>query len=201
MSAVRPVNPSVDSVHFDFDTFTIDNLAGAYKAVQYLMGLGHRTIGCIQGPMDALSARNRFEGYRRALGEMGIPFRPDLIEPTENWTIEQGVAAIQALIARSPSTSAVFCSNDTLALGAVKGLKGTRTVPDDVSVIGFDDYTIAAHNTPALSTMRSPSTEQGRQACAQLLNRIGGMQMPVTSVLLSPELIVRESTCPPKGMR
>lgn len=195
------VNPSVDSVHFDFDTFTIDNLAGAYKAVQHLIGLGHRTIGCIQGPMDAHSARDRFEGYRRALAEAGIPFRPDLIQPTENWTIEQGVAAIQAFIARSPSTSAVFCSNDTLAVGAIKGLIGTRIVPDDVSVIGFDDYTIAAHNTPALTTMRSPSLEQGRQACAQLLNRIGGVRMPVTSVLLSPELIVRESTRSPKAGR
>jgi LacI family transcriptional regulator len=195
------VNPSVDHVHFDFDTFTIDNLAGAYKAVQHLVGLGHRAIGCIQGPMDALSARNRFEGYRRALVEAGIPFRTDLIEPAENWTIEQGVAAIQALIARSPGITAVFCANDTLAVGAVKGLIGTRAVPDDVSVVGFDDYTIAAHNTPALTTMRSPSLEQGRQACAQLLNRIGGVRMPVTSVLLSPDLIVRESTRSPRAGR
>jgi len=195
------VNPSVDHVRFDFDTFTIDNVAGAYKAVQHLVSLGHSAIGCIQGPMDAHSACNRFEGYRHALAEAGIPFRPELVEPAENWTIEQGVATIQALLARSPGISAVFCANDTLAVGAVKGLAGTHAVPDDVSVVGFDDYTIAAHNTPALTTVRSPILEQGRQACAQLLSRIGGVRMPVTSVMLSPDLIVRESTRPPRAGR
>ena len=191
------VNPSVDHLRFDFDTYTIDNIAGAYKAVRYLLGLGHRAIGCIRGPEDSHPARNRFEGYRRALAEAEIPLRQDFVEGARNWTIEEGVRAIRALTARSPGVTAVFCANDTLAIGAVKGLAGSLSVPDDINIMGFDDITIAAHNTPALTTVRSPILELGREACAQLLNRIRGASVPVSRVLLSPELVVRESTKAP----
>jgi DNA-binding LacI/PurR family transcriptional regulator len=189
------INPSVDHLKYNLDTVAIDNIAGAYKAVSYLVGLGHTRIGCIRGPMDSIPARDRFEGYRRTLADAGLPENDGYTESTESWTSEDGAAAIGRLISRSPDISAVFCANDTLAIGAMKGMAKIRSVPEEISVIGFDDIVIASHSTPSLTTVRSPILELGQSACRQLLNRIDNSTLPAITLLFSPELRIRNSTC------
>jgi DNA-binding LacI/PurR family transcriptional regulator len=188
------INPSVDHLKYNLDTVTIDNIAGAYKAVRYLVELGHTKIGCIRGPIDSMPARDRFEGYRRTLAEAGLPEHIEYSESTESWTAEDGAAAIGRMISRSPEISAVFCANDTLAIGAINGLAQTRSVPDEISVVGFDDIVIASHSSPPLTTVRSPIFELGQSACRHLLNRIDNSSLPVITLLFSPELRIRHST-------
>jgi DNA-binding LacI/PurR family transcriptional regulator len=188
------INPSVEHLKYNLDTVAIDNIAGAYKAVRYLVELGHTRIGCIRGPLDSIPARDRFEGYRRTLVDAGLMANDGYAETTESWTTEDGSAAIRRLIGRSPEISAVFCANDTLAIGAINGLAQVRLIPEEISVIGFDDIIIASHSTPPLTTMRSPIFELGQSACRQLLNRINNSLLPATTLLFSPELRIRSST-------
>ncbi len=188
------INPSVDHQGLDLDTVSIDNVAGSYKAVKHLIDLGHRRIGCIQGPMDSMPARDRFEGYRRALAGSDIPLIPQRVEAVPSWTTEDGLAAARKLVERAPDLTAIFCPNDTVAIGAIRGLQGLKRVPDEVSIVGFDDIAIAAHNDPPLTTLRSPILELARHACRQLVSRIEKPTLPVTGVLFAPELRTRSTT-------
>jgi len=188
------INPSVDRLKFDLNSVSIDNRAGAYKAVRHLIELGHRVIGCIQGPMDSAPARERYAGYSHALQEAGLAVRDDCVEPAANWTIEEGESAARRLIERAPEVTALFCANDTIAVGALSGLAPFRRVPDEVSIVGFDDISIASHSTPPLTTVRSPIFELGKAACRLLASARSNKSLPTTTILFSPELKVRAST-------
>ncbi len=188
------INPSVDRLKVNLNTVAIDNRAGAYKAVRHLIELGHRAIGCIEGPTDSAPARERYAGCRHALEEAGAVIREEWVEPAANWTIEEGSAAARRLIARAPQLTALFCANDTLAVGAMSGLDPLRRVPDQMSIVGFDDISIAAHSSPPLTTVRSPIFELGRAACRLLASVRTNESLPTTTILFSPELRLRAST-------
>ncbi|MDZ4720702.1 MAG: substrate-binding domain-containing protein [Roseiflexaceae bacterium] len=169
----------------------IDDEQAAYEATRYLIGLGHQRIAHVAGlslHQDALDRRN---GYERALREAGITVDQQLIV-TGDYTEQSGLLAIEALISRATMFSAIFAANDQMAYGARLALyrHGLR-VPDDVSLIGFDDQPASAYTTPPLTTVRQPTLELGQAAAQAVLRLLDGQQPMLTTC--ATELIMRES--------
>ena len=177
----------------------VDNVAGAQRAVDHLVAIGHRRIACItNAPLVYTAAQERLEGYRRALTEAGITVDEGLIEPAE-FDAPSGHAAMARLLDRA-AFDAVFVASDVVALGAIGALRDAgRRVPDDVSVVGFDDIPLAAYYDPPLTTVRLPASELGQAAGRALLERIADPTAEPSRTLLPTELIVRASTAPPSG--
>ena len=145
------------------------NRFGALAAMEYLLGLGHRRIGFIGGRPDILSGRRRFEGYRDALAAAGIPFDPDLVQEGD-YTRERGQQAARLLLDRPGRPTAIFAANDQSAMGMMDAAHelGLR-IPDDVSVVGFDNVPEAAQVTPRLTTVDQSIQEMGRLATRMLI--------------------------------
>lgn len=174
----------------------VDNRAGALGAVRHLTDLGHRTIGCITNASLAYTAAGeRLDGYRDALAEAGIGFDPRLVVEG-SFDAASGHRAMAALLERERPT-AVFVASDVVAFGAMRALRerGFR-IPEDVSVVGFDDIPLAEHFDPPLTTVHLPAHALGATAGCALLDRVAGR--PVEGrTLLPTQLMVRESTGPP----
>lgn len=174
-------------------SLSIDNRAGALLAVRHLVSLGHRRIAHIAGPPDQADARDRFSGYRQALEEVGLRFEPNLVVQG-GFLKGGGLAAMHALLERTTPFTAVFAANDLSACGARQALLryGIR-VPDDISLIGFDDAVEALSTDPPLSTIRQPVCALGRAAATEIVNLVSGNG--ATGLALPPlELVVRGST-------
>ena len=173
----------------------VDNAAGAHTATQYLLELGHETVFHVSGPSSCLDARERVDGWRAALREAGAR-EPDVM--VGDWSARSGYETGQKL-ARRDDLTAVFCSNDTIALGLTRALaEAGRRVPEDVSVVGFDDMPEAGYFLPPLTTVRQDFSELGRRALGSLVDRISGGG-PGRHVRVPPELVVRASAAPPAG--
>lgn len=186
------INPEFSD--YAADTVDYDNVTGAMTAVEYLINLGHRRIGFVNGRMPTRHAVERLNGYRSALEKHGISYSPALVAGETNWQSETGYAAALDLLAREPSITAVFAANDALAIGTMKGLhKAGLRVPTDVSVLGFDDMIIASHSEPALTTMHIDRHAMGRAAARRLLEVIRTPTNQRIKALFVPELIVRDS--------
>ncbi|MFK3983306.1 LacI family DNA-binding transcriptional regulator [Micromonospora sp. NPDC050397] len=176
----------------------VDQVAGARLAVEHLLGLGHRTVWHIAGPPDWLEAQDRVAGWRAVLRAAGRPVPPMI---TGDWSARSGYAAGKAL-ARRGEVSAVFAANDQMALGLLRALheRGVR-VPEQVSVVGFDDIPEAEFLIPPLTTVRQDFDEVGRRSMAALLRLLDlddagePTEPPVGSVV--PTLVRRGSTAPP----
>jgi LacI family repressor for deo operon, udp, cdd, tsx, nupC, and nupG len=139
----------------------------------------------------------RFAGYREGLEAAGLPLEPELVIPGD-YTLEAGSRAALRLLAAPRRPTAVFSSNDEMAIGLMRGLaEGGLRVPDDVSVAGFDDIEFAAVIDPPLTTVRQPRAELGRTAAAVLLDLMAGREAPAR-LRLGTELVVRASTGPPR---
>ena len=177
----------------------VDNVAAARGAVEYLLSIGHRRIACItNAPLVFTAAMERLQGYRAALENAGIEVVDDLIVEAD-FDAHSGHAAMAALLARDVPFGAVFAASDVVALGAIGALRASgRRVPDDVSVVGFDDIPLAGYFDPPLTTVRLPAYELGQAAGRALLARIADRAMP-SRTLLPTELIVRASTAPPRS--
>lgn len=172
----------------------VDNEAGARAATRYLLDLGHRTVHHITGPASWLDARARQQGWRAVLTEAGAV----LPEPiTGDWSARAGYEAGLRLQA-DPRVSAVFCANDHMALGLLRALNESgRSVPGDISVIGFDDIPEASYFTPPLTTVRQDFGELGRRGLELLVTQIEDDHRPTGRSLVATELIVRGSTTVP----
>ncbi len=184
--------PGVEAASVD-----VDNVLGARGAVEHLIGLGHRRIACItNAPMVYTAAQERYQGYVQALAAAGIPLDPSLLEPGD-FDAPSGHAAMRRLLDRT-TFDAAFVASDVVALGAIGGLReaGLR-VPDDVSIVGFDDIPLAGYFDPPLTTVRLPAFRLGQAAGRALLERIADPAM-TGRTLLATELIVRTSTAPPR---
>ena len=171
----------------------VDNVAGARGAVEHLISLGHRRIACItNAPLVYTAAQERLTGYRDALRAAGIAAPAELVGEAA-FDAASGHAAMAGLLART-TFDAVFAASDVVALGAIGALReaGLR-VPDDISVVGFDDIPLAAYFDPPLTTVRLPAFELGQAAGRALLERIADRAVPLRT-LLPTELIVRAST-------
>lgn len=174
-----------------------DDKGGAAMAVHYLIGLGHRRIGHLAGPQAADTAVSRFEGYREALGQAGIPFDRTLVASGE-YTTDAGRRGARQLLSLNDPPTAVFASNLRVAAGAMDVARqlGVR-IPDDLSIIGIHDAELAALLTPALTTVRMPLEAMGREAVDMLIRLVNDERGPDQVVLTQNELVVRETVGPP----
>jgi LacI family transcriptional regulator len=165
---------------------------GAMLGVRHLLGLGHRKIAHISGPTSHRDARERLLGYQNALAEFGIAFDPSLVIEG-NYQERAGLLATEQLLSRHTDVSAIFCANDQTAFGARLALhrRGIR-VPEDISLLGFDDLFASSFTTPPLTTVRQPGEEMGMTAAKLVLSLLE--QRPLMLTPLNPTLIVREST-------
>ena len=178
-----------------FDTIAIDNVEGGRKAVEHLISLGHRRIGFVGGSLRSPSFKERLDGYRAALEAHGYPADADLVQLGAS---QGGHETMLKLLALPQPPTAVFASNDVNAVRALKAIqeKGLK-VPEDVSVIGFDDSARASESWPPLTTMRVDAEHMGRLAVQKLLARVEQEERPVDLVLVGAELVVRQSTAAP----
>jgi LacI family transcriptional regulator len=170
----------------------VDEHRGGYLAGQYLAQLGHRKVGCISVPVE-IEALGRVDGFREALAEVGVPL-PETSIVHGDYEFASGATCVQELLARDPGMTAVFAINDNMAMGAMKGLqKMGRRVPEDVSVIGFDNIVYAAITSPGLTTIAQPITAIGQTAFRLLQRCMQDSACAPEVMLLEPSLVVRES--------
>jgi LacI family transcriptional regulator len=176
------------------DLVEVDHEAGAWIATRHLIDLGHKRIACITGPLDLAPARQRLNGYRRAIAEAGLPVTP-MWEIDGGFTSEMGYSAMQRLLVLSQKPSAVFASNDLMAIGAIcAGTAHGLRVPEDISVVGFDDIALAAYSSPPLTTVVQPKHQLGAMAASFLIERIAQPDRPLRREILQPKLSLRKST-------
>lgn len=172
----------------------IDNLLGADLAVSHLLALGHQNIGIITGLLTHKPGLDRLEGYQMTMQKGGIDTSTLWSFPGD-YSFECGVAAAKDLLTLSTRPTAVFCSSDRTAFGFISTLSASGVrVPDDISVVGFDDLDIAEHYIPSLTTIHQPRRKVGEMAAKLLLSLIAGDQPEVTHEQIEPWLVVRNST-------
>jgi len=170
--------------------------AGADLAVKHLLSLGHRRIAAITGPRGWIATDERLRGFHAALGAAGILAAPELVvEGT--FEIEPGLKAARRLLDLHEPPTAIFAFNDNLAIGVLQAARerGVR-VPEELSVVGFDDVEAAEIVTPALTTVRQPLAEMGRMAVSLLERLIEGQRIEALHVELRTQLVVRQSSGP-----
>jgi LacI family transcriptional regulator, galactose operon repressor len=181
-----------------FTVVDVDNRRGGFDATEHLLALGHRAIATITGPVEWPSAVARLEGYTDALAARGGAVDDRLVENAHDWGLESGDRATAALLDRGVPFTALFAHSDLIAVGAIRRLRQAgRRIPEDVSVVGFDDLPIAGYVDPPLTTVHQPMREVGALAASTLLDRIAGGEAVAGPQLLPAELIVRSSTAPP----
>ncbi len=168
----------------------VDNAAGAARATQYLLDLGHETVHHVGGPGSWLDARERTDGWLQAIRSAGAA-EPEVL--AGDWSSRSGYE-IGHQLAQMPDVTAVFCANDHMALGLLRALAECgRRVPEDVSVVGFDDIPEAGYFLPPLTTVRQDFGELGRRALRLLVDRISGHDSAGSRLPVVPELVVRSS--------
>ncbi|EMC3731497.1 substrate-binding domain-containing protein [Vibrio cholerae] len=184
---------------FASDKIQDNSLQGGYMAAKHLIECGHKEIGCITGPLIRHQAQMRYEGYKRALAEAGIAINPDWIVESD-FECEGGYQAFEKLYERGKLPSSLFVCNDMMAMGVIQAAsqRGLR-VPDDLSLIGYDDVHIAKFMTPALTTIHQPKYRLGKAAVDTLLYRLENPDTTAQVVQLEPTLVVRSSVNKFKG--
>jgi len=168
------------------------------EAANYLEALGHRRIGLITGPPQYRSAHERISGFTAALEARGLTIPPEMVVEGA-YTFDSGVACAEALLARRPRLTAIFACNDEMAAGVYKAAYRLRiSIPEELSVIGFDDSPMATRLSPSLTTIRMPIRDMGRLAAAKLIPVKAADDMDTAVVTrVNLHLVVRESTQPP----
>ncbi len=184
------------------DRVVVDNFGGSAQATKYLIGLGHHRVGCIARHIPLSNAAERIRGYQETLTEAGIPFTPHyLVSGGPGY--EEGRRAMTELLGLQPRPTAVLAYPDVVAIGAIRAAHdaGLR-VPEDVSVVGFDDIPVSAFIRPRLTTVAVGIWELGQRAATVLLDKVqgGGESRPPRRLVLPATLVIRESTAsPPPG--
>ena len=172
----------------------IDNYRGGYLATEHLISLGHKRICMVAGNFSMTDRSfHRWHGYKKCLRDNGIPYDKELLVQTD-YSLSGGRDSIKKLLSLASPPTAVFCSNDYIAIGAIKGAREMGlSLPKDLSIVGFDDMQTASYMVPALTTIRQPAKEMGQRAAKLLLQMIEKESKPVQDMMEST-LIVREST-------
>ena len=176
-----------------------DEQLGTRLAVEHLIRLGHRHIAHISGPEGVSTACARRHTFEQVMREHGLPVRPEWVVPGE-YNRRAGYLAMRELLALPQRPTAVLAANDLAALGAMTAIREAGwSIPEHISVVGYNDIPIAAEVTPPLTTVRVPMREMGARATELLIARILGRPVAKTRVVLAPELVVRGSTGPPRA--
>lgn len=187
---------SVDRKFFglDISSINVDNYSATYNAVNYLLNLNHKRIAMIRGSLDNRSCGyDRYEGYKQALLDSNITVDEALVVEAK-FKVEDGYNAMSKLLAQKKLPTAVFCSCDEMAVGAIKcAYESEFKVPDHISIIGFDDVPIASMFIPSITTIRQPVALISKKSVELLLNHLDG-KVEIQNVVLATELIVRQST-------
>jgi LacI family transcriptional regulator len=182
----------------DVDVVLSDNRQGGYLATRHLIDLGHSRIACLAGPSNVTPSSERVTGYLQALREAGLAPDEKLIV-SGNFRAESGFQIIQDLLRLPEPPTAVFASNDLMAIGAMRAAaqNGLR-VPEDISIVGFDDIELASYVIPALTTVRQPKSEMGKAAVELLIRQTKTGKGSADYTMLENKLIIRDSTgkCP-----
>jgi LacI family transcriptional regulator len=182
----RLKDPRISFVDFD-------NVDGGYQAANCLIGSGRKKIGTITGPHTSESAGFRVEGYKKALSEAGIPYDPTMVVEG-NWSYASGYEKIWELINMHPDMDALFAQNDRMAIGAMRAFSEMgKKMPEQLSIVGYDDIPAAAYTYPPLTTIRQPAHTFGELATRLLIELIDNPAKPPQYISIKPELIERIS--------
>jgi LacI family repressor for deo operon, udp, cdd, tsx, nupC, and nupG len=166
--------------------------------MRYLLSLGHRAIGQIVGPRDWTPASDRIEGARRALAEYHLELTPNYIAECEEWSFEAGYEAARNLLASCPALTALFCHTDWMAAGAYRALREAKhRIPEDISVVGYDDLPICQFLDPPLASVRQPSQGLGQLVAQLVINAVENAEPFRQDILVPAELMVRGSVGAP----
>jgi LacI family transcriptional regulator len=188
-----PINESVSAI-------CLDDECGGFIAAQYLLSLGHTSIVTILGPENEECTQKRLSGFTKALRNADIPEDPRLIV-NGDWSAKSGEAAIRKLLGYQVQFSAICAQNDWMAMGAIRALRGSGLkIPDDISVVGYDDLPITAFFDPPLTTIRQPIEQFGIRAAEVLINHIRKPDKLPEIITLVPNLVIRD-TCAPFSRR
>ncbi len=203
-SALPTVTVSCPAMQDGITNILLNHRHAADLAIKHLTGLGHRRIAVIKGQSFSSDSEPRWQAIRHAAGDAGFPIDDKLVAQIEGDAPghEPGYFAAQRLLASNLPFTALFAFNDVSAIGAIRALRdaGLR-VPQDVSVVGFDDVQSAAFQNPPLTTVRQPLRTMGMVAAETIVRQISAspQHTPMKQLIMEPELIIRESTCaPPK---
>lgn len=171
------------------------HMQGGLLAVRHLLSLGHKRIACLGGPEGLTPSEQRIEGWRMALAEAGTTPNADALLWRGAFTSQSGYEAMHAILRTEHPPSAVFVCNDLMAIGALRAAHESGVhVPDELSIVGFDDIELSAYTSPPLTTVAQPKERIGALAVDMLLERVSGKRRDARKVVLQPELRVRAST-------
>ncbi len=181
----------------------IDNVAAAKQAVSYLLALGHRSVGFINASLGLMQENERYRGYRDAFAEINLPFNKDWVFAGEGWLPEKsfycGFAGAMHLLSNHKELTAIFAHTDEIAMGGASAIwQMGLCIPDDISLIGFDDITFASMIAPPLTTIHQPIDELMRITVEHLIGLIEGSKREPIDMILPTRLVVRETCKPPK---
>jgi DNA-binding LacI/PurR family transcriptional regulator len=179
------------------DSVVIDNVAGARKATNHLITLGHRRIGLVSAPASVSVGRERRQGYEQALKKHGLPVDQNLIRMGD-FKESGGYRAALELLSCDPKPTAIFAVNNLMTMGTLKAIHDSNLrIPEDISVIGFDDMPWLTLLTPPLTAVCQPTYQIGAEAAKRLFRRLqGARDIAPETLVLQPELIIRSSTAP-----
>ncbi|HEY5380944.1 MAG TPA: LacI family DNA-binding transcriptional regulator [Acidobacteriaceae bacterium] len=200
------ITVSCPDEHEGITNIVLNHRRAAELAIDHLVGMGHREIAMIKGQSFSSDTDSRWQAIRHAAARAHLVLEPKLVAQLEGDAPghEPGYFATQRLLASNTRFTALFAFNDVSAIGAVRALReaGLR-VPQDVSVVGFDDVQSAAFQNPGLTTVRQPLRTMGMLAAEAIVQRITAPEEhpPAKQIVVDPELVVRESTCPPPAKR
>ena len=178
---------------FTSDKIQDNSLRGGYMATQYLIESGHVDIGCITGPLIRHQAQMRYEGYKRAMNEAGLTFNAEWIIESD-FECEGGYDAFMKMQKQATLPSAIFVSNDMMAMGVINAANECGIqIPNDLSVIGYDDIHIAKFISPALTTIHQPKYRLGQAAVETLLKHLDHQVSGAQVIQIEPTLVTRKS--------
>ena len=187
-----------------YANIAVDDVEASRRAVEYLIGLGHRRIGIITEGLDCPSVGQlRLRGYRKALDENGIPYDERLVfdarEGIEHYSMSNGYNGARTILAEDPDVTAVFCISDVLAVGACRAiLEMGRQIPADISVIGYDGIELGDYYNPRLTTIQQPVEQIAAKTIDMLFDMVENKARP-QNIIMPAELVIKESTGPAPG--
>jgi LacI family transcriptional regulator, repressor for deo operon, udp, cdd, tsx, nupC, and nupG len=174
-------------------TVSIGNISGARKATEYLIDLGHERIGCIIGPLNSVLNRDRLKGFYQAMSSHNLIVDPVLVQEGD-FSFESGFNLMMKFFAIGQLPSAIFAANDEMAMGVIKAIKSKGLkVPEDISVLGFDNLKFSSIFEPGLTTIAQPAFEIGEKVAELLLRLINKEEIKHEQMFLADQLIVRQS--------
>ncbi|MFO7447928.1 MAG: LacI family DNA-binding transcriptional regulator [Ignavibacteriaceae bacterium] len=180
----------------NYPVVLIDNVSGGMQATEHLINLGHKNIAFIAGDIEHPSITDRFQGYKNALDKNGIEFKRSAVVTDEDYPARKnGYNAAKKLFSRSKSITAIFACNDAMAIGVIQYLKEKSIrIPEDISIIGFDDVEADLSLDPPLSTIRVPKIEMGIEAMRLMTDMLKDKNNRPKKILVPVELVIRAST-------